>query len=204
MDKHIVVTISREFGAEGHEIGKVLADRLGIKLYDKDILGKAARENRTENTFLQDADEKVAERFYEPYLLLSMGIVNKNDQLFEVEEQIIRNVAASESCVIIGRLSDYLLRNEPYAIKALVFAPLDFRIDNIKTKYGISEAAAKKLVSRMDTARKSYCSYYSNGKWKQETGKDILINRETMGIVGCADILEAAVKAKISQLYTEA
>ena len=200
MDQRIVVTISREFGAEGHEIGKVLADRLGIPLYDKDILGRAALEKGTEKTFLQDADEKVSERFFEPYLLLSMGIANKNDQLFDVEAQIIRDLAATRSCVIIGRLSDYLLRNEPRAIKALIFAPLEFRINNIKNKYDMSESAAKKMVTRMDLARRDYCAYYSNGKWKQNSGKDLLLNRETLGVKGCADILQAAVNAKIELL----
>ena len=200
MDQRIVVTISREFGAEGHEIGKVLADRLGIPLYDKDILGRAALEKGTEKTFLQDADEKVSERFFEPYLLLSMGIANKNDQLFDVEAQIIRDLAATRSCVIIGRLSDYLLRNEPRAIKSLIFAPLEFRINNIKNKYDMSESAAKKMVTRMDLARRDYCAYYSNGKWKQNSGKDLLLNRETLGVKGCADILQAAVNAKIELL----
>ena len=204
MDKRVVVTISREFGAEGHEIGKVLADRLGIPLYDKDILGRAAKEKGITQTSLQDADEKVSERFFEPYLLLSMGINNKNDQLFAVEEQIIRDVAAIRSCVIVGRLSDFLLRNEPDVIKVLVFAPLEFRVANIKDKYGMTESAAKKMVSRMDMARKNYCAYYSNGKWRQDSGKDILLNRESLGIQGCADILEAAVKAKIEQMNSEA
>lgn len=203
MDKHIVVTISREFGAEGHEIGKVLADCLCIKLYDKDILGKAAEKRGTEKTALRDADEKVSERFFEPYLLLGMGPSSKSDQLFEMENSIIRDAAASESCVIIGRLSDYLLRSEPHVIKTLIFAPLEFRVNNIKKKYNMSEGAAKKMVRRMDMARKNYCFYYSNGKWKQTSGKDICLNRETMGIKGCADILEAAIAAKAKQLYGE-
>ncbi len=199
MDKHIIVTISREFGAEGHEIGEVLAEKLGMKLYDKDILGKAARERGLDKTALSDADERVARRFFEPYLMLSMGLVNKNDQLFEMEEQIIRDLAATESCVIIGRLSDYLLRNDPNAIKVLVFAPLEFRVNNIRQKYGMSESAARKMVNRMDMARRDYCAYYSGGKWKQDSGKDILLNRETLGVQGCADILLAAVKTKMEQ-----
>ena len=204
MEKRVVVTISREFGAEGHEIGKVLADRLGIPLYDKDILGKAAKEKGITQTALQDADEKVSERFFEPYLLLSMGINNKNDQLFTVEEQIIRDVAATRSCVIVGRLSDFLLRNDADVMKVLVFAPLEFRVANIKAKYGMTESAAKKMVSRMDMARKNYCAYYSNSKWRQDSGKDIMLNRESLGIKGCADILEAAVKAKMEQMSSEA
>ena len=201
MKNHIVVTISREFGSEGHEIGEVLAERLGVKLYDKDILGKAALEKGTDKFSLHDADEKVAERFYEPYLMLSMGVSNKSDQLFEIEEQIIRDVAASESCVIIGRLSDYLLRNEPHVIKVLIFAPRAFRVENIRAKYSLSEAAARKMVSRMDMARRNYCAYYSNGKWKQDSGKDLFLNRETLKVKGCVDILEAAVRSKREQLY---
>lgn len=200
MDQRFIVTISRQFGAEGHEIGKVLSQRLNVPLYDKDILGKAAQEHGTEKTYFQDADEKVAQRFFEPYLLLSMGVANKNDQLFDAEAQIIRDLAATKSCVIVGRLSDYLLRSEPRAIKVLVFAPLEFRVRNIQTKYAMSESAAKKMVARMDMARRDYCAYYSNGKWKQDSGKDLLLNRESLGVKGCADILEAAVKAKIELL----
>lgn len=203
MDQHMVVTISREFGAEGHEIGEVLSDRLGIPLYDKDILGKAAEKRGIEKAALRDADERVTERFFAPYLLLGMESSSKSDQLFEVENAIIRNAAASESCVIIGRLSDYLLRSEPYVVKTLIFAPLAFRVGNIQKKYNMSEGAAKKMVRRMDLARKDYCDYYSNGKWKQTSGKDLCLNRETLGVTGCADILEAAVAAKAKQLYGE-
>jgi len=198
MDGHVVVTICRQFGAEGHEIGKILSDRLGMALYDKDILGKAAESAGVEKGHFRRADEQVVSRFFEPYLLLSMGTVTRNDRLFEAEEQIIRDVAAAGSCVIVGRLSDYLLRKDPNTIKVFVFASMNFRVENIRKKYEISETAAKKLVRQMDEMRRSYYACYSGGNWRQDTGKDLTLDRETFGIGGCTDILEAAVRVKFA------
>ncbi len=200
MNTHVVVTINRQFGAEGHEIAKVLSDRLNMKLYDKDILGKAALEMGAEKNFFGDVDEKLSSKFLGSYIHLDMNFMNKSDRIFKIEEQLIRDAASSESCVIVGRLSDYLLRKEPNVITVLIHASLKFRIQNIMTKYSMSETAAKKMVRRMDMARRDYYSYYSNGKWKQNKEKDISINREKMGINGCADILETAIIVKKKQL----
>ncbi|NJP40309.1 cytidylate kinase-like family protein [Oscillospiraceae bacterium HV4-5-C5C] len=201
MNGQIVVTISREYGAEGHEIGKALSLRLGVKLYDKDILGLAAQKQGTEKNLINAVDERVAPRFSDPFLLWRMGTTNRNDDLFLAEEAIIRDLAASESCVIVGRLSDYLLRQEPHAIKVAVFAPRDFRIHNIQSKYGLSESVAKAQVRRRDEMRQSYCRYYSGGKWPQAAERDLLLNRATLGIDGCVSVILAAVQARSKALY---
>ncbi|MDD4369368.1 MAG: cytidylate kinase-like family protein, partial [Oscillospiraceae bacterium] len=189
------------YGAEGHEIGKALSLKLGVKLYDKDILGLAAQKQGTEKNLINAVDERVAPRFSDPFLLWRMGTKNRNDALFLAEEAIIRDLSATESCVIVGRLSDYLLRHEAHALKVGIFAPKDFRIHNIQSKYHLSEAAAKTQVCRQDEMRHSYCRYYSGGKWPQEAEKDLLLNRATLGIDGCVAVIMAAVAARRKALY---
>jgi len=89
-----------------------------------------------------------------------------------------------------------LLRKDSHTIKVFVFASMDFRVENIRKKYGVSAAAAKKLVRQMDEMRRSYYARYSDGNWRQDTGKDLTLDRETFGVGGCTDILEAAVRTK--------
>ena len=196
MKNHIIVTIAREFGAEGHEIGKLLAERLGIHLYDKDILGRAAKESGIALETLTSSDEMASNPFLEPYLSYGITSYRVNDVLFQAEKRVIHDVATRESCIIVGRMADYILRDEPDCFKVFIYAPVVERIAIIKEKHKISEEAAKKLVHKMDAARFNYYSYYSNKKWKQNEGKDIILNRAKFGVEGCVAILESMVKTR--------
>lgn len=194
--KKFVITIGREFGAEGHEIGKELAERLGINMYDKDLLSMAAEKSGIDRDTLASTEERVVNCFLEPYVPLGFNGETVADRVFKIQSQIIRELADHESCVIIGRLADYILRDEKNCIRVFIFAPLEDRMKRIAKKHSISEEAARKLIKRMDTARKNYYSYYSNGKakWSSKDGKDILLNRECYDVDGCVDILEMMIK----------
>lgn len=198
MDKKIIITIGREFGSEGHEIGNELAQRLQIPMYDKDLLNLAAKKSGIAMEQLATVDETIANRFLEPYLGFGMYSDNMNDKLVRIQSEVIRDVASKESCIIIGRMADFILRDNPDCIKVFIYAPVEERVKIIKEKHGISEDTAKKLVKKMDQARKSYYAYYSNHKWNQKEGKDILLNRAVFGVQGCADILEAAVNSRLN------
>ena len=197
MSKKIIITIGREFGSEGHEIGRELADRLGISLYDKDLLAIAAKKSGLPLENLAEAEEKVASTFLMPYIGYGFDVGNTNDRLFLIESQIIREIAAAESCIIIGRLADYILRDDPDCLKVFIYAPLETRIEIVMKKHNISRDAAAKLVRKMDQARTSYYSYYTNHKWNQKEGKDIMLNRGKFGLTGCVDILEAVARERM-------
>ena len=197
MSKRIIITIGREFGSEGHEIGRELADRLGISLYDKDLLAIAAKKSGLPLENLAEAEEKVASTFLMPYIGYGFDVGNTNDKLFLIESQIIRDIASTESCIIIGRLADYVLRDDPDCLKVFIYAPLENRIEIVMKKHNISRDAAAKLVRKMDQARTSYYSYYTNHKWNQKEGKDIMLNRGKFGVTGCVDILEAVARARM-------
>lgn len=196
MKKNVIITIAREFGAEGHEIGKKLSERLGINLYDKDILAKAAKDSGMSAEGLRSIDEKLTGKFLHPYLALGMGAQEDSDILFKAEERVIHELSEKESCIIVGRLADYILKDDPNCIKVFIFAPLEERVRIIHHKYDISKEEAKKLVRKMDAARANYYSYYSYGKWSQKKGKDITLNRGAFGVDGCVDILEAMARSR--------
>ncbi len=187
-----IITICRSFGAEGHEIGKELSERLGIPLYDKDLLDMAAKKSNLELNHAATLDEQISKKIISHYFLMSQDI--ESDRLFREETHLILQLAERDSCIIVGRMADYILRERTDCLKVFITAHYDVRVGIIKEKYGISAEAAGKTVRKMDTARKEFYRYYSNGKWKQETNKDIVLNRGLFGIKGCVDILEYACK----------
>jgi cytidylate kinase len=197
MGNKMIMTIGREFGAEGHEIGKELSMRLGIPLYDKDLLVLAAKQSGISIETLRNADEVVTKRFLTNYIPQIQDNYTLNDKLFKVESNIIRDLSEKGSCIIIGRLADYILKDNPDCIRVFIYAPFEDRVRIIKEKHGVSEEAAKKLVKHMDSARDNYYSYYSKGKWNHKEGKDILLNRTTFGVEGCVNILEGIAKSKL-------
>lgn len=200
MKSKLVITIAREFGAEGHEIGKELAARLGFKLYDKDLLGLAAKKSGVGESSLASADEAVWDEGISPYMTIRNMSPSKGERLYQKQQEIVMDLAAKGSCVIVGRATNYILQEHPDCIKVFIYAPLAFRVRNIMEKHHINESQAKKLVKKMDAARKSYHAVYTNEKWNQKEGKDILLNREAFGVKGCVDILEAMAKARDPKL----
>jgi len=193
----------RDFGAEGHEIGAQLAERLGIAFYDKDILGKAAYKKGIDEASFSQADESVTKTYVDP-VFPSRGFTRKSDQLFALEKEFIRDVAATKSCVIVGRLSAYILRNNTNVFNILITAPFDFRVKNIQEKYHSSLSDAKKLVKHVDAMRRDYRNYYSNGKWQLYEKRGLMLNREVFDIPSCVEILETAVKVMKKQCLKEA
>ncbi len=194
-DKKIVITIAREFGTNGHEMGLILAERLGLPFYDKDILTKAAHELGIDVDKVKEADERVNSRILKPLLGYSVGFGEEEDRLFQAEEKVIRQIA-QESCIIIGRLSDYILKDDPDCIKVYIYAPFEERVKMIAKKYKISEDESRKVVRRMDQTRTNYYSYYSNGKWEHHTGKDLILNRSTISLEECVDMIAHLVELK--------
>lgn len=187
---HDIITISREFGSEGHEIGKKLSMELGIPLYDKDILAIAAKELHVPIGLLAPKDEVKINDKLGTFFCFHDEI--PNDQLFYTESRLIKQFAEEGPCIIVGRLADYILKDQQHCLKVLITAPLEKRVDIISKKRNISNSKAKKLIHKMDSARNSYYSFYSDGQWNHEAGKDIMISRQIFDIDACVAIIKKA------------
>ncbi len=195
-EKKIIITIAREFGTNGHEMGMILSERLGLPFYDKDILSKAAHESGVDLDRVKNADERINSRILKPILGYSVGFGEEEDRLFYAEEKIIRQVA-EHSCIIIGHLADYILKDDPDCIKVFIYAPFEERVKMIAKKYKISEEESRKVVRRMDQARSNFYTYYSNGKWEHNKGKDLILNRSTISLEDCVDMIARLVELKL-------
>ena len=200
---YTVITIERQFGSGGHVIGQKLAEKLGFAYYDKKLIEMAAEKSGLSQGMLSDVDEKAAN----PWLYAAMnqtgqtnfGTVNfcTNDTLFNTQAEIIRNIAKTENAVIVGRCSDYVLRNQDVnIINVFIYAPMAARIKRTMERNGITEAQAVSLIKKTDKQRKFYYEFYTDGKWSSHSNYDITINSEKFGLDGSADIICGAVNLK--------
>lgn len=195
----VVITIARDYGAEGHEIGKMLSMELGIPLYDNELLVRSAARSGEALDKVAAYDERMAAEFM-AFLPDRADSRTISDRLFKSMAQVIVDLAATRSCIIEGRLSDYLLRNNPNHIAVLVTAPFDARVEIVRAKRGLDKRAGAKLVREMQHAREAFYKRYSAGKWKMTDGKDIVVNRAKLGRQGCVDVIAAAYRFKLAEV----
>ncbi|WP_371819267.1 AAA family ATPase [Collinsella sp. zg1085] len=195
----VVITIARDFGAEGHEIGKMLSVELGIPLYDNELLVRSSVRSGESLDKIAAYDERQAAEFM-AFLPDRVDTRSLSDRLFKAMTQVILDLGATESCIIEGRLSDYLLRHNPNHIAVLVTAPFEERVEIVRNKRGLSRAKGAKLVREMQRARELFYKRYSAGRWKMTDGKDIVVNRAKLGRQGCVDVIAAAYRSKLAEL----
>ena len=195
----VVITIARDFGAEGHEIGKMLSCELGIPLYDNELLVRSALRTGESLDKMAAYDERLAMDNV-AFLPDRVDSRSLSDKLFKSMSQVIVDLGATRSCIIEGRLSDYLLRNNPNHIAVLVTAPFEDRVEIVRKKRGLSKKKGAKLVKQMQKMREAFYKRYSGGKWKMTSGKDIVVNRAKLGREGCVELIAAAYRYKLREL----
>lgn len=184
--KKYIITIGREFGSGGSEITKKLAEKLGIKYYDKDLITMAAQKRGIEEDVVAGAEERMAK----PWDFNSVGLPIFQDRLYAIQSEIIRELAAKdESCIFLGRCADYVLKNEPNVLNVYISASEDFRIQRTKQLHDLSTDDATDMVRRTDRTRRAYYQYYTGRKWGRRDTRDLVLNSGKLGIDTCVDIL---------------
>ena len=201
MDERTVITIGREFGSGGHEIGMKLAEKLGIKCYDKELLELAAKESGLCEELFENHDEKPTNSFlyslvmdtytggnYSAAPFLDMPL---NQKVFLAQYEAIQKIAGRESCVIVGRCADYALHNHEKCLNVFIHADKDVRIEEVCKRMDISVNKAKDMIQKQDKQRASYYNYYSNKKWGDSRNYHLTLDSSVLGIDGCVDMILA-------------
>ncbi len=194
MREKIVITVSREYGSGGRMIGEKAAERLGMTFYDKKLLDIAAEKSGLDREELETADERASNRHLAYYMAVGSTAVPVNDRLFHIQSAEIRRLAVKESCVIVGRLGDYILRDDPDCLKVFITAPFDIRVQNIMERHHLTESEAAHLVKKMDAVRRNYCTYYTDGVWDPVKTKNLVIDSGVFGYDGSVELLISAAK----------
>ena len=201
----MVITIGRQYGSAGREIGQTLAKRLGIKCYDKELLAVAAKESGLCHELFESHDEKPTSSFLYSIVMdtYSMGYSSSgymdmpiNHKVFLAQFDAIKKLADQESCIIVGRCADYALEDYPHAYSIFIHASMQDRIRRIKRIYELTDDKAKDMIVKTDKKRASYYNYYSSKKWGEAKSYDLSIDSGLVGIEGAVQLIEAFIKIK--------
>ncbi len=187
--KNRIITISREFGSGGRTIGKKVAEALGIPCYDRELIQKIAVESGFHEQYVQEASE------YAPGGMLASAFAHgaagptNEDYLWKIQCRIITELAEKESCVIVGRCADYILRDKAHCLRVFIHADMAFRAKRIVEVYGEREASPEQRLKEKDKRRAAYYRFYTDLKWGRAQNYDLTLNSGTLGIDRCAELI---------------
>lgn len=182
----IIVTISREYGSGGRYVGKLLADRMRLPFYDKELISLAAKESGLSSAYITKNDEIMASSKYKD---------NNDDRLFVAEVKVIKDLA-KHSCVIVGRCSDYILKDTKNTLKVFLYSDMNSKVKRAVKYYGISKEKAEKQIESINKKREKHYKYYTDRAWKNPNNYDLMLNVDLLGVETCAELIENIIKSK--------
>lgn len=199
MEKRII-TISREYGAGGRTVGHMIADQLGIPFYDKELVEQVARESGFASKYIEEHGEHSPSGSVFSYAFAPQGVpgvmkgMSAQDYLWNVQSEIILQLAENGPCVIVGRNADYILKDRKDALHVYLHADLPYRASRIVKSYGASEKNPEAYLIERDKRRKLNYQHYTGRTWGRSQNYDLCLNTGTLGLEQCAAIIMAAVK----------
>ncbi len=192
-----IITISRGFGSGGRTIGKMLSEDLGIKYYDKDLIRLASEESGINESFFGRVDEKLKGSFlrkggvYKGDLISPDSSDFTSDQnLFNYQAKIIKQLADKEPAIIVGRCADYILRDRDDVIRVFIYSDMPTAIKNVVDMYGVSEREARKLIEKTDKERSEYFRFYTGLDWENAKNYNLCLDTSRLSYDECVDIIK--------------
>ncbi len=194
-----IYTIGREYGSGGKEVGEKLAKKLGIKLYDKELLQQAAKNSGFCEEIFENHDEKPTSSFLYSLVMDTYSVgsyatapfldMPLNHKVFLAQFDAIKKIASEESCVIVGRCADYALADNPDCMNIFIRSNLDKRIQRIIKRNNLTANKAKDRILKTDKQRASYYNYYSSKKWGDSNSYHLILDSGMIGIDGCVEMI---------------
>lgn len=184
---NIVITLTREYGSGGRYIGKLVAQKLGIKLYDKEFIIEVAEKTGLSEQYIKENEQK-----RNALDILNNGYysdLSNSDELFVKESQLIKEVSDREPCIIVGRCADQILKDNKNVLKVFIYSDMKNKIDRAVKYYGMDKKKAEKEIIRIDKLRENHYKYYTDKKWKDFSNYDICINSDKVGVEKAADLI---------------
>ena len=204
MKKKIIITIARQYGSGGREIGEKVAEMLGIPLYDRELITEAANKGSLDENATVIADESAANSLL---FTLAMGSnvlgttmhfgykMPLNDKLFLLQSEVIKEYAKRGSGVFIGRCADYVLRDEENLFRIFVYGDIDHRATRVAQRHPeLKSSQIIDAINKTDKRRSSYYNFYTGNKWGKYDNYDIAVNSSTLGIDGAAELICSCVR----------
>jgi cytidylate kinase len=190
MKGNYVITIGRQLGSGGRDIGHKLAAQLNLLFFDKELIRIAAQESGIKEDIFEEADEKKTHSLFGGLLDLRGFVTDEvysnyylsNETLFKIQSEVIRRLASEKSCLIVGRCADYVLKDHPRCLKVFICADMSDRIRRVVAAQNISESKAEEFIQKMDRKRAEYYGYFSGKVWGAAQSYDLCVNSSLLGI----------------------
>lgn len=202
-----VITIARQYGSGGRTVGQMLAKELGVEYYDKDLIIKASEESGINIALFADADEKsknIFKRFKKKnyggeVLSPSDKNFNSEENLFNYQAKIIRELAEKESCIIIGRAADYILKDRDDVISVFVHAPQWFLLEQAGKKVSKKGKDLEKYIAKIDKERAEYYKNHTGREWTDARNYDLCLDSSKLGFEKCVEEIKAYMNVKLQK-----
>ena len=197
-----IITIGRQFGSGGKEIGIRVAKEMGIPFYDKELLQMAAKKSGFSEKVFESFDEKSKSLLYSiamdayPLRMTGMSGESLEQQVYLATYETIQQVARDGPCVIIGRCADYALANNPNLLSLFISAPMDVRVERVAKRQGVSEEKARHMILKTDKRRAAYYEYYSFRKWGAVESYNFCLDSSCLGLGGTVELIRTMVEHK--------
>ena len=203
---HYVITIARGYGSGGKTIGKMLSKKLDIPFYDRELLRMASDDSGIHERLFGQADERVKPGLRKPFGKVYKGELLppesddfvSDDNLFNYQAKIIKELADTRSCVIVGRCADFILQDRPNVIKLFVHAPFESCVKTVMDMYSLPQKEAEKKIQDTDRHRGDYYKYYTGRNWDNAKNYDLCLNSAELGFDKCVEIVEAYMKIRFA------
>ena len=192
-DKYIV-TVARQFGSLGRPIARQVSERLNIGYYDRDIVEIAAKNLNLPVSTISDAEESARSVWLSMKYPLGTGTSAMQDAIFSAQRRVITDLASKESCIIVGRCGDHILRDLPNVLNVFIYAPFEARLKNCVDTLGMKPDEAKKMIASVDRARESYHRHYCGYSMSDKNYKHLMIDSQVLGEEGTCDILTEIIR----------
>ena len=206
MKHNLVITIGRESGSAGRHIGQLLANDLGVKCYDKELLTLAAKHSGLCEELFKSHDEKPTNSFLYSLIMDSYSVgysgggyldMPLNQKVFLAQFDAIKKLAEEESCVIVGRCADYALADYPGMVSVFICGNEEDKIRHLMERHNIERSKAKEIMIKTDKRRSRYYNYYSSKRWGDCKSYDLCINSSAVGYEGAVKIIKAFAETKM-------
>lgn len=208
MNKNFVITIARQYGSGGRTVGEMLAKKLNIHYYDKELMKLASEDSGINEALFVNADEKVkntslfriAKKVYGGELIPpESDDFTSNDNLFNYQAKIIRMLAETESCVIMGRCADFVLKDYDNVLSVFVHAPHDFCMEQAAKKHSMNEHELEKFLAKTDKKRADYYKYHTGREWTDARNYDLCLDSSKLGYERCVDEIIAYMNVRFGE-----
>ncbi|MDF2842953.1 MAG: hypothetical protein K0R00_1379 [Herbinix sp.] len=192
--ENYAITISRQFASLGRTIAKKMSEELKIEYYDRDIVEETSKRMGQPIPLISNEEESASSSFFQRKYPLGIGITNFQDEIFEVQTNIIRDLTKKESCIIVGRCASSILKDHPRCLNIYVYAPYEWRLHNCIETLKMDPKTAKKMIKEVDMAREKYRLRYGKGIENAYSGYNVMIDSSRFGVDKTASILTQIVK----------